>query len=290
MCGALVRCHDPRGVHHRPAEALEPFGESPSPATPDRIRTHGAAMPGQAEAVITSRAAWARHDGAARAPGRGRRSPRPRKYPRSHIYWTRSGPRWCTSWLAEGGIPPGPGPASSLLDPLRDHALVGICGDAQLGRGPRSRLIESTEHIWASAESGRRATGALERAAEVLAGGIPSRRPERSWPWPGLRSVRGGHAVIRRGGTQHCGCYLRRGSGRRDHVPGLAAATVSVAGNRTSARGYLLGRHGRAVGPGGHHVFRRDRCRLSEHLGGGRHQGALPLGAAVRPSPGSATA
>ncbi len=41
MCGALVRCHDPRGVHHRRAEALEPFGESPSPPTPDRIRTHG---------------------------------------------------------------------------------------------------------------------------------------------------------------------------------------------------------------------------------------------------------
>jgi hypothetical protein len=35
------------------------------------------------------------------------------------------------------------GPASSLLDPLRDHALVGTCGNAQLGRGPRSRLIES---------------------------------------------------------------------------------------------------------------------------------------------------
>ena len=47
------------------------------------------------------------------------------------------------SWLAEGGIPPELGPASSLLDPLRDHALVGTCGDAQLGRGPRSRLIES---------------------------------------------------------------------------------------------------------------------------------------------------
>ena len=59
------------------------------------------------------------------------------------IYRTRSGPRWCTSWLAEGGMPPGLGPASSLLDPLRDHALAGTCGDAQLGRGPRSRLIES---------------------------------------------------------------------------------------------------------------------------------------------------
>ena len=31
-------------------------------------------------------------------------------------------------------MPPELGPASSLLDPLRDHALVGTCGDAQLGR------------------------------------------------------------------------------------------------------------------------------------------------------------
>ena len=32
------------------------------------------------------------------------------------------------------GMPPELGPASSLLDPLRDHALAGTCGDAQLGR------------------------------------------------------------------------------------------------------------------------------------------------------------
>jgi hypothetical protein len=31
-------------------------------------------------------------------------------------------------------MPPELGPASSLLDPLRDHALAGTCGDAQLGR------------------------------------------------------------------------------------------------------------------------------------------------------------
>jgi hypothetical protein len=34
MCGAPVRCHNQRGVHHRRAEALEPFGESPSPRRP----------------------------------------------------------------------------------------------------------------------------------------------------------------------------------------------------------------------------------------------------------------
>lgn len=63
-----------------------------------------AATPGQAEAVITSRgglgtprwrsaSAWAWPTVAATP-----------EVPRSHICRTRSGPRWCTSWLAEGGF------------------------------------------------------------------------------------------------------------------------------------------------------------------------------------------
>jgi hypothetical protein len=55
MCGALVRCHDPRGVHHRRAEALEPFGGIPVTGDAGQDPDARAAMLGQAEAVITSR-------------------------------------------------------------------------------------------------------------------------------------------------------------------------------------------------------------------------------------------
>ena len=145
MCGALVRFHDPRGLHHRLAEVLEPFGGISFTDDAGEDPEARAATLGQAEAVITSRSGlctprWpAQRERLGVADGRRD----PEKNPQSHIYRTRSGPRWCTTWLAEGGIPPEFGPALSLLDPLRDHALVGTCGDAQLGRGPRSRLIES---------------------------------------------------------------------------------------------------------------------------------------------------
>ena len=55
MCGAPVRCHDPRGVHHRRAEALEPFGGIPVTGDAGQDPDARAAMLGQAEAVITSR-------------------------------------------------------------------------------------------------------------------------------------------------------------------------------------------------------------------------------------------
>ena len=55
MCGALVRCHDPRGVHHRLAEVLEPSGGIPVTGDAGQDPDARAAMLGQAEAVITSR-------------------------------------------------------------------------------------------------------------------------------------------------------------------------------------------------------------------------------------------
>jgi hypothetical protein len=55
MCGAPVRCHDPRGVHHRLAEALEPFGGISFTGDAGQDPDARAAMLGQAEAVITSR-------------------------------------------------------------------------------------------------------------------------------------------------------------------------------------------------------------------------------------------
>jgi hypothetical protein len=54
MCGALVRCHDPRGVHHRRAEVLEPFGGISFAGDAGQDPDARAAMLGQAEAVITS--------------------------------------------------------------------------------------------------------------------------------------------------------------------------------------------------------------------------------------------
>jgi hypothetical protein len=54
MCGALVRCHDPRGVHHRRAEAPEPSGGIPVTGDAGQEPDAWAAMLGQAEAVITS--------------------------------------------------------------------------------------------------------------------------------------------------------------------------------------------------------------------------------------------
>jgi hypothetical protein len=60
MCGALVRCHDPRGGHHRRAEALEPFGGISVTGDAGQDPGARAAMPGQAEAAITPRSGYAR--------------------------------------------------------------------------------------------------------------------------------------------------------------------------------------------------------------------------------------
>ena len=46
MCGALVRCHDPRRVHHRRAEALEPFEGIPVSGDAGRIATNGTCVDG----------------------------------------------------------------------------------------------------------------------------------------------------------------------------------------------------------------------------------------------------
>jgi hypothetical protein len=55
MCGALVRFHDPRGLDHRLAEVLEPSGGISFTGDAGEDPGARAAMPGQAEAVITSR-------------------------------------------------------------------------------------------------------------------------------------------------------------------------------------------------------------------------------------------
>ena len=70
-------------------------------------------------------------------------------------------------------------PADALQDPVTRRAERG-----QIQR----------DWIAASADSGRQAREALAKAAEMLAGNIPGRRRTRSWPLPGLRSVRGGPA------------------------------------------------------------------------------------------------
>ena len=111
VCGALVRCHDPRGVHHRRAEVLEPFGGIPVTGDAGHDPDARAAMPGQAEAVITSRG------GLGTPRGRSARAwawPAVAATPEEPASLTSTGrvqgPRWCTSWLAEGGIPPGARP------------------------------------------------------------------------------------------------------------------------------------------------------------------------------------
>ena len=57
MCGgALVRCHDPCGLlHHRLAEVPESFGGISFTGDAGEDPDGGAAMLGQAEAMITSR-------------------------------------------------------------------------------------------------------------------------------------------------------------------------------------------------------------------------------------------
>jgi hypothetical protein len=40
-------------------------------------------------------------------------------------------------------MPPESGPSPSFLDPSRNQALVGTCGDEQLSRGPRSRFVQA---------------------------------------------------------------------------------------------------------------------------------------------------
>jgi hypothetical protein len=51
----LVRCHDLREMHHRRAEALEPFGGILVTGDAGQDPDARAAMLGQAEAVIVSR-------------------------------------------------------------------------------------------------------------------------------------------------------------------------------------------------------------------------------------------
>ena len=95
MCGALVKCRGPRGLHHRLAEVLEPSGGISFTDDAGEDPDAPAAMPGQAEAVITSRSGL----GTPRWPAQrerlgvadGRRDPG--RTP-SLIYRTRSGPRW----------------------------------------------------------------------------------------------------------------------------------------------------------------------------------------------------
>ena len=55
MRGALARFHDPRGLHHRVAEVLEPSEAIPFTGDAGEDPHARAAVPGQAEAVITSR-------------------------------------------------------------------------------------------------------------------------------------------------------------------------------------------------------------------------------------------
>jgi hypothetical protein len=73
-------------------------------------------------------------------------------------------------------------PADALRDPVTSRAERG-----QIQR----------DWIAASAESGRQATEALGKAAEMLAGGIPGRRPDaevaRAWAEIGARLTRASH-------------------------------------------------------------------------------------------------
>ena len=142
MCGALVRCRGPRGVHRRLAEVLEPSGGTSFTGGAGQDPDARAARPGQAEAVITS--------------GSGLGTPR----------W-RSASAWAWPTVAatpeeppvsstgrvqgRGGVRPGwlqgdaagARPGVVLLDPLRDHALAGTrrAGDVRqvlTARCPRS--------------------------------------------------------------------------------------------------------------------------------------------------------
>ena len=210
MYGALVRFHDPRGLGHRLAEVLEPFGGISFTGDAGEDPEARAAMAGQAEAVITSRSGldtprWpAQRERLGVADGRRD----PGRTPQSHIYRTRSGPRWCTTWLAVGGMPPELGPASSLLDPLRDHALVGTCGDAQLGR---AFALASSSLPW------RRARCPPPRPADPP--GCPLPRGTRSPPrrFRARLAYASGHAAwLRRPGGQRAD---GQGRVRGDHGP-----------------------------------------------------------------------
>ena len=205
MLGALVRFHDPRGLHHRRAEVLEPFGGISFTDDAGEDSDARAAMLGQAEAVITSRSglgtprwrsasAWAWPTVAAtpeeppvsstgRVQGRG-------------------------GWLAEGGMPPELGPASSLLDPLRDHALVGTCGDAQLGRAlaPGSSSLLSLAPSKMPATSASRsarlpATSRSSVAAAAISGSVGLRQRACRLATPSRRATSrrsgGGSGAIR---------------------------------------------------------------------------------------------
>ena len=80
-------------------------------------------------------AAWARHDGqrSASAWAWPTVAATPEEPPVSHLP---DAFRAAVVYDLAGcrGMPPELGPASSLLDPLRDHAPAATCGDAQLGR------------------------------------------------------------------------------------------------------------------------------------------------------------
>src|SRR5580704_4918529 len=114
MSGALVRCHDPRRVHHRRAEALEPPGGTTVTGHAGQEPDARAAMPGQAEGVITSlsglgtprwrsASAWAWPAGAAT----------PEEPPVSHLpdafraaAASRNGPLRWSRWPQQPGQPP----------------------------------------------------------------------------------------------------------------------------------------------------------------------------------------
>jgi hypothetical protein len=132
-----------RGVHHRLAEVLEPFGGIPVTGDAGQDPDARAAMLGQAEAVITSRSGLGTPRWRSASAWRGRRSPRPRKNPQSDIYRARSGPRRCTSWLAEGGFRRG----SARRRPSSVHCGIMLSSAPAAMRSwaaaPRSRLIES---------------------------------------------------------------------------------------------------------------------------------------------------
>ena len=90
------------------------------------------------------------------------------------------------------GMPPEPGPAPSPLDPLRDHALAGTCGNAQLGRGPRSRLIESP---LAGAEQDARHLGQQIRPVARYLAELGRRRGDFGLGWLTPAGMPPGYAV-----------------------------------------------------------------------------------------------
>ena len=186
-------------------------------------------------------------------------------------------------------------PADALQDPVSSRAERG-----QIQR----------DWIAASADSGRQATEALGKAAEMLAGGIPGRRPDaelaRAWAeigqgWATLshaeaaRSIAAAAFAMDQGGLsmfpawrplrlQSPGTAPQRADtcSASTVVPSVPPSARATAHPAESASGWRCDptvhrQQRRARGPGGHQVFRRDRCRCrrSEHLGGGRHQGAI---------------